>query len=106
MDNKERDLQLINEVNKGLEAKKLTNTNVWKDVIKEMEDTYVTAIRSGSWINFSGGINIGKKAREENVRRLQVLDELVVTLTNKIATGEEAQKRLEAMRNGSKQRRS
>ena len=64
--------------------------------IEELESMYIAAIRSGSWFK--------KRAREENCRRLQVLDDLVTVINNKITEGDRALERLEASNNGSKQR--
>ena len=97
MDKKERESQLLEELNEGKEAKNLANNPVWKRTIEELETYYIDSIRSGSWFK--------KRAREENCRRLQVLDDLVTGINNKITMGEEARKRLEANKNGSKQRR-
>jgi hypothetical protein len=97
MDKKERESQLLDELREGKDAKNLANNPIWKSVIEELETYYISSIRSGSWFK--------KRAREENCRRLQVLDDLVTVINNKITTGEEAQKRLEANKNGSKQRR-
>jgi hypothetical protein len=88
MDKGERAAQLLEEVQKGMKAKSLVNHEVWKETIKELESTYIAAIRSGSWFK--------KRAREENCRRLQVLDDLVTIIENKIERGEQARKRLEA----------
>jgi hypothetical protein len=88
MDKKDRELQLKNEIKKGMEAESLANHPVFKETVKELEASYITAIRSGNWFK--------KRAREENCRRLQVLDDLVTIIENKIVTGEQALKRLEA----------
>ena len=94
MDKAERNLQLVGEVREGQKAEAFAN-NGFRDYAKELETMYINAIRSGSWFK--------KRAREENCRRLQVLDDLVAVIENKINTGEHALKRLEA-NNGSKQR--
>jgi hypothetical protein len=93
MDKGERAAQLTKEVREGMSAESLKNNKVWAETIQTLENTYINAIRSGSWFK--------KRAREENCRRLQVLDDLVTIINNKIVTGEEALKRLEA-NNGSK----
>ena len=95
MDKAERNLQLVTEVRKGQQAESFVNHSGFKEYAQELETMYITAIRSGSWFK--------KRAREENCRRLQVLDDLVSVIENKINTGEHALKRLEA-NNGSKQR--
>ena len=97
MDKKERESQLLEELNEGKEAKNLANNPVWKSAIEQLDKHLTDSIRSGGWFK--------KRAREENCRRLQVLDDLVIIINNKITTGEEAHKRLEANKNGSKQRR-
>ena len=88
MDKAERALQLQAEYEKGVKAKNFASNPIWKETVKELEDSYITAIRSGNWFN--------KIAREENCRRLQVLDDLVTIIENKIERGEQARKRLEA----------
>ena len=88
MDKGERNANLLEEVKLGMEAKTLANNPVFDKAIKELETSYFDAIRSGSWFK--------KRAREENCRRLQVLDDLVVIIKNKIERGEQALKRLEA----------
>ena len=94
MDKAERNLQLVGEVREGQKAEAFAN-NGFRDYAKELETMYINAIRSGSWFK--------KRAREENCRRLQVLDDLVTIIESKIVTGEQALKRLEA-NNGNKQR--
>jgi hypothetical protein len=95
MDKAERNLQLVGEAREGQKADSFMNQSGFKEYAKELETMYINAIRSGSWFK--------KRAREENCRRLQVLDDLVAVIENKINTGEHALKRLEA-NNGSKQR--
>lgn len=86
---KEREAELLEEFKDGAEAKRLVNNQVWIDTIKELECTYIDAIRNdGGWFKF-------KDDREENCRRLQVLDDLVTTINNKLELGEQARKRLE-----------
>jgi len=94
MDKAERSLQLVGEVKKGQDAETFANSG-FREYAKELETMYISAIRSGSWFK--------KRAREENCRRLQVLDDLVTIIESKIVTGEQALKRLEA-NNGNKQR--
>ena len=106
MDKTERSGQLVEEVRAGIEAEGLTRHKVWQDTIKELEDKYINGLRKRSWIKFIDGMDFSKKAREEDLRRLQVLDDLVNIIETKIVTGEQAQKRLEANKNGSKQRRN
>lgn len=96
MDKKEREQQLINEVGNGINAEKLLNNAAFKEAVQDLNDKYIRSIRSGNWLK--------KRAREENCRRLQVINELVTILGNKVITGEQAQQRLEA-NNGTKQRR-
>ena len=87
---KEREAQLLDEYIEGMAAKGLVNNQVWQNTIKELEATYIDAIRNdGGWFKF-------KDDREENCRRLQVLDDLVTTINNKLEQGEQARKRLEA----------
>ena len=88
MDKAERQAQLLEDATKGMKAKSLANNEVWAETIKELEASYVQAIRSGNWLQ--------KRAREENCRRLQVLDDLVTIINNKIERGEQSRKRLEA----------
>ena len=88
MDRNERNSQLRQEVADGIEAKSLAQHPVFKEAVQTLEASYIKAIRSGSWFK--------KRAREENCRRLQVLDDLVAILEHKINRGEEALKRLEA----------
>lgn len=88
MDKGERNANLLEEVREGYKAKAVINgLSVYA---KELEETYINAIRNdGGWFKF-------KDDREENCRRLQVLDDLVATIKNKIERGEQALKRLEA----------
>ena len=95
MDRKERESQLTQEVKEGIEAKSLVNNKVWHDAMETIEASLIDAIRSGNWLQ--------KRAREENCRRLQVLDDLKTVINNKIESGEQARKRLEA-NNANKQR--
>ena len=88
MDKGERNANLLEEVKLGMEAKTLASHPVFEKAVKELETSYFDAIRSGNWLQ--------KRAREENCRRLQVLDDLVVIIKNKIERGEQALKRLEA----------
>jgi hypothetical protein len=88
MDKKARERQLIQEQAEGIEAKKLVNNKVWKEAVETLEASLIDAIRSGNWFQ--------KKAREENCRRLQVLDDLKTVINNKLEMGEQARKRLEA----------
>ena len=107
MDKKEREHQLVEEARDGIEAESLVNNSIWKEVIGTLESHYLASIRNSNWFQIThGGINLGKWEREENTRRLQVLDDLVALIENKIETGELALKRLEANSNGSKQRRN
>jgi len=96
MDKLEREIQLHEDFATGKEAKTLAGHPVWKSVISELEESYIGAIRRGSWFP--------RKVREENCRRLQVLDDIVATIESKLIKGEEALRRLEA-HNGSKQRK-
>ena len=106
MDKAAIEAKLTDDVTEGIKAESLVNNPVWKEVVSEYEEALITSIRKSSFLQFNnGGINLGKKAREENTRRLQVLDDLVVLINNRIEKGEESFKRLEASKNGSKQRR-
>ncbi|MHC1627428.1 MAG: hypothetical protein ACXQTI_01165 [Candidatus Nezhaarchaeales archaeon] len=96
MDKAERSLQLVGEAREGQKAEEFSNTSQFKEYAKELEAMYINAIRSGSWFK--------KRAREENCRRLQVLDDLVTIIESKIVMGEQALKRLESNKNASKQR--
>lgn len=105
VDKKEREAQLVKMYEQGVEAKQLKEFPIFDLVIKELEEELLDAVRNGKWFDFSNGINIGQKARDENCRRLQVLDDLVAIIENKMANGAEALKRLEANRNGSSKQR-
>jgi len=107
MDKADRETQLVQEARDGLEAESLVNHTVWKETIAALEEHYIASIRNSNWLHITnGGINLGRLEREENTRRLQVLDDLVALINIKIETGELALKRLEANSNGSKQRRN
>jgi len=106
MDKTERAGQLVEEVRAGIEAESLTRHPVWQAAVKELEDRYMDGLRKRSWIKFVDGMDFSKKAREEDLRRLQVLDDLVSIIETKIVTGEQAQKRLEANKNGREHRRN
>ena len=90
MDKAERQAQLIDEYQQGVEAKSLVDNKIWKEAIAHLESSYIGSIRSGSWLK--------KRAREENCRRLQVLDDLVNIINNKILLGEQARVRLDQAR--------
>lgn len=103
MDKLEREAQLVKEFSDGRQAKSLLEHPAFARAVEKLETSYINAVRNGKWLDFSNGINVGKKAREENCRRLQVLDDLVTNLKNEMLKGEQALKRLEA-NNGNKQR--
>ena len=85
--------QLTEEFKVGADAKKLLNNKVWRQTVEDLRNSYIRSIESGSWLK--------KRAREENCRRLQVLNDIVATIEIKHERGEQARKRLEA-NNGSK----
>lgn len=88
MDKAERSQQLVKEFSEGREAKSLIEHPAFKRAVDKLEGSYIKSIRSGNWFK--------KRAREENCRRLQVLDDLVTILENEMTRGEQALKRLEA----------
>jgi hypothetical protein len=101
MDNKVREIQLLKEAREGDEAKAFVFNPLWIETIAEMESMYLRSIKSNKWLDM-----LDRKNIIEAGRRIQVLDDIKCFIENKITTGEEAHKRLEANRNGSKQRRA
>lgn len=86
----ERASQLLSEYNEGVAAKKFAENPLWIDAIEELEALYLSSIKKNTWSN-----KRDKYRREDVCRRIQVLDDLKNYFEIKIATGEEARKRLE-----------
>ena len=101
MDKLERQAQLTKEFQEGRQAKNLLENPAFSRAVEKLESSYIKAIKRGNWLDFNNGVNVGKRAREENCRRLQILDDLITNLKNEMNRGEEALKRLE-VNNGHK----
>ena len=86
MDKAERKIQLIEEAELGLKVENALE--VLSGAFDEYEEDLIKDLKRHAWIN-------AEKAREENVRRLQILDVVKGSLAIKVRKGQEAAKRLD-----------
>lgn len=100
MDKSKREGQLLDELKEGKDAKAFAGNPLWIEVIAEMEAMYLSSIKNNKWRDL-----VDKNYRDDACRRIQLLEDIKKYIERKITTGEEAHKRLEANKNGSKQRR-
>lgn len=85
---RDRSEQLAKEMEVGKEINNWLSNEHVQDSISEIKDQYISAIENDQFTN--------KDVSMENCRKIQVLNELLMNLNNKIELGNQARKRLEA----------